>query len=172
MHGEPIFSDQGNCWLHLQDPLKPTRSIQSNLLRRTILPHRVRASLLLRSHICHPEHFHFRQRLPICSHLAVPYPCYLYYDVVATVVQIIGAAPIGVEPKRPCHSEQYLASWVSPLGLLFLDLPHLTEFLPMLGAESTAQEHEPGVHRSVCSGDIVNISACMFRTSGDGRRTS
>ena len=77
-----------------------------------------------------------------------------------------------VEAKRPCYSEQYLASWVSPLGLLFLDLPHLTEFFPVLDAESTAQEHELGFHRSVCSGDIVNISVCMFQTSGDGRRTS
>lgn len=43
------------------------RSIQSNLLRRTMLPHRGCTSLLLRGHIRHPEHSHFRQRPPPLS---------------------------------------------------------------------------------------------------------
>ena len=55
---------------------------------------------------------------------------------------------------------------------MFLDLPYLTEFLPASGAESTAQEHELEFHGGVCSGDIANISACMFQAGGDGRKTS
>ena len=133
-------NDNGSCWLHLSDTLKPARSIFSAMVRDTILLHRRGTGLLLSRDIRHRERpdqylwprvlataaesrarrlYHLRC---CCDHYSGRWRSSCWICV--------------LESQRSHYTERYTAGWACIPGLFVRSLPGDSH----LGAAESTQE--------------------------------